>query len=78
MRGKGVEVDKEIDASIGKGGHARSVIGGWVYVVDTNRIGTELLHERRIKPALVGIDERILGDQLMDSLVRKSVSTDLT
>jgi len=65
--GKGVEIDKEIDASIRKCRHARSVIGGWVYMVDTDRIGTELLHERRIKPALVGINERIFGDQLVYS-----------
>jgi hypothetical protein len=34
-------------------------------MVDANRVGPDSLHERRIKPALCCVDERVIGDELV-------------
>lgn len=50
---KGVKVNEEIDASIGKGGHALGVVLGGINMVDPNRVYSEILHERGITSALL-------------------------
>lgn len=50
---KGVKVNKEIDASIGQGGHAVGMVLGGIDVVDPNRVRPEVSHQRCIASALL-------------------------
>jgi hypothetical protein len=56
---KCVEVDKGIDAGCCKGLHTSIVILRGVYMVYTNSICAQCLHERDIEVALVSIGQRI-------------------
>lgn len=73
-----VKVNKEIDASIGKDGHACRVIGRGIDVVDADGIGSKLLHQRGVATALFGIEEGVIrgelvGDALEEVLCLKAL-----
>lgn len=65
--GEGVEVNERVDASGSKGAHAARVVGVGINVVDTDRVGAESLHERRIARALVAVDQRVVFRQLVSN-----------
>lgn len=65
LRIERVQVQPNVDASIGKCLHAIVVVGIRVDVVDAYRVGANLLHQRRVELALVIVDERVVGDQLV-------------
>lgn len=62
---KGVHVDEEIDAGVGKGLHAAVVVRGSVNMIHPDRIGTKLLHEAGVQLALVAVDEGVLRPELV-------------
>lgn len=62
---EGVQVHKQVDARIRERRHAALVVGLGVHVVHTDRVGTQLGHASDVALALVGVDERILGSELI-------------
>ena len=65
LGGESVEIDKEIDSSVGKCAHASLVVTARIDVVDTDRIRSQSLHELRIVAALVVVDQRVIGSELV-------------
>lgn len=62
---EGVQVDKQVDASVGEGSHAAGVVSGGIDVVDANGVRAQRLHEVGVELALVVVDERVVWDQLV-------------
>lgn len=62
---EGVHINHGIDPSVSKSLHATIVVGRRVDVVDTNGIGTQLLHQARVSLALLSVDQRISRYQLV-------------
>ena len=73
LSGESVEIDKEVDTSVGKGAHTALVVSLWVDMVYTNGIRSKLLHELSIETALVVVDERIGRSQLVGNAWKTSV-----
>ena len=65
LGGESVEIDEEIYSSVGKCAHASLVVTVGVHVVDADRIGSQSLHEFRIVAALVVVDQRVIGSELV-------------
>ena len=62
---KGIQVNEHVDTAVGKRLHTAVMRSIWVDVVDTNRVCAERLHESRVACALRGIDEWIVGNELV-------------
>ena len=60
-----VQIDEAIDPFSCECIHAPLVVGGFVDVVDSDCIRSELLHKVCITLALFGIDKRIVFDELV-------------
>jgi hypothetical protein len=71
---KGVQVNHEVDASVGKGLHAAVVVCVGVDMINTQRVGAELFHETRISLALLGVNERVFRSKLVRDAYIQRVS----
>lgn len=67
LSGEGVEIHEKIDSSIRKGGHTTFVIAGRVYVIDSDGVGSKVLHLLGIKLALARVDERVIRTGLISN-----------
>jgi hypothetical protein len=65
LRIKGIEIQPDINARVGKRLHTRIVIALGIDVVDANRVGANRLHELGVEGALRRSDERVIGDKLI-------------
>jgi hypothetical protein len=65
-----VQVEPDVNASIGKSLHAGVMLGFWINVVNTDRVGTQSLHEVGITCALVVVDEWIVWQELVGNTLR--------
>jgi hypothetical protein len=69
-----VQVEPDVDTSVGEGLHAGVVVGFWVNVVNADGVGAQGLHQVGIEGALGVVDERIIWQELVgNTLRRKSV-----
>ena len=77
LGGESIEVDKQIDPCVREGRHASFVVGRGIHVVHTNGVGAQLGHASDVALALRGVDERIVGSELIGDayagLVRSEV-----
>ena len=86
LRVEGVQIQPDVDARVGEGAHALGVVLLGINVVDADRVGANGLHESGVEAALCGIDERVIGDELVGNawycqlllLGRKKLSIPLT
>ena len=62
-----VQVDEDIDAMRREGIHATRVLSRLVDMVDPDGVGTELVHQCGIALALLGLDKRIIFDELVSN-----------
>lgn len=62
---KGVEVNKEVNASLCKGGHAADMVRAGINMVDADGVYAELGHASDVELALLGVDQGIVGRELV-------------
>lgn len=60
-----IKVEPDVDAGVLESLHALVMFGRGIDVVDTDRIGSEGLHEVGIKLALVVVNERVFWEKLV-------------
>lgn len=65
VRIKGVHVRKYIDASVGKGIHAAVVVCRGINMIDTDAVDSKIGHDLDIELALVRVDQRVGGGELV-------------
>ena len=74
LRGKSIQIQKQIDVRLLKGIHAALVVAICFHVVDANGIGSELFHQLGVELALVGVDKRVVGGSLVSDACSNEVS----
>lgn len=62
-----IEVDQCVNSIIRESLHASIVIRGGIDMVDSDSVGSKLLHHFSISLALVSVDEGILGTKLISN-----------
>lgn len=62
---EGIQVDKQVDPGIRERGHAALVVPIGVHVVHTDRVGAQFGHASDVALALGGVDEGIVGCELV-------------
>ena len=67
VRWEVVKINKQVNAVVSKRLHATIVVGSWVDVVNTDGVGTELLHKSGIELALLGVHQWIIRDELVSN-----------
>jgi hypothetical protein len=65
LRIERVEIQPQVDASVGERLHAVFVIGGWINVVNTDAVCANGLHESSVGGALVIVNEGVVWDELV-------------
>lgn len=60
-----VQIHKEIDAVRREDIHATRVVGGFVDVIDSDSVCSQLLHQSSVTATLVDVHKRIIFDQLI-------------
>lgn len=67
ISGKGIKVDKSVNSNISKRLHTSIVISRRINVVDSDGVGSKLLHQSSISLALLSIDERVIRTKLISN-----------
>lgn len=67
LGGEGIEIDEQIDPCVRESRHAALVVGSGIDVIHTNSICAQLGHANDIALALGGIDERVVGGELISN-----------
>lgn len=67
VRWKVVKINKQVNAVVSKCLHATIVVGSWVDMVNTDGVGTELLHKSGIELALLSVHQWIIRDKLVSN-----------
>lgn len=67
VSGKGIKVDKSVNPNISKRLHTSIVIGCRINVVDSDGVGSKLLHQGSVSLALLSIDEGIIRTKLISN-----------
>ena len=62
---KGIQINKEVYPSIGKGGHAAIMVCCRINMVDTYSIRPQICHQARVERTLFCVSERILICELI-------------
>lgn len=65
VRVEGVQVDKQVNARVIHGLYTPVVLSIRIHMVHANGVHSQFLHQGKVPLALVGIDERILGNELV-------------
>lgn len=71
---EGVQIQPDVDTGIGEGLHAVIVVGRGINVVDANGVGANRLHEVRVELALLVVNERVVGNELVSDAFRLLVT----
>lgn len=73
--GEGIHINHSVDTSISESTHATIMVGISIDMVDTNRVGTQFLHQGSIPGALVGVDQRVIREQLVGDALDEELFT---